>query len=255
MLNRVELLFPTALPQERKRIYYQALQVVTMLHEESAKIEILDQKEFKDSYPQIKSYHQAVRNFRNWSAHNQFSSNEIDAKLFAYMFCITLRSYFQPLETQFMVKNQDEEVADCYDVYEEEYYQLVKSTKIDAGNFKDKYKKVFNKHFEKVENLSDKRKCWECRNIDELLLASGKCKTSKPDERMNISDLLLNILDNCIVQKPEDCIIQKPEEDDCAKKYTIQYIWDDDAPSNLGSEQLKDGDLFKYCAYKLFCIL
>lgn len=93
MLEHIQMLFPVTAPQEPEKVYYQAMQTISSLHEESAKISNLD------SHLKFKKYHSCIRNFRNWTAHNKFKAKNnqriLDGEQFALLFCITLRTYFK----------------------------------------------------------------------------------------------------------------------------------------------------------------
>lgn len=250
MLERIEMLYPVTLPKNCEAIYYQALQVATIFHEESAKITILD----KDS--PLRKYHQAVRNYRNWSAHNKFDRNEISAELFSYMLCLTLRTYFQAQENQFLV-NQNGNSVECYRIYEKEFFDRCCDDCLDANLIKEKYKNAFNRHLDKVKIHDKKSKgkndriplIYECKNINELLLCSGNVNTLKSHEKMNLSDLLLNIIDGWIVQGTKyGC-----ENSDNGWEYKVEYHWDTEiSDADIQSAIKCKDDYFKFIAYVLF---
>lgn len=246
MLERVEMLFTIMRPQDSESVYYQALQIVAMFHEESAKIDIFDKKSNRERYAQIKNYHQAVRNYRNWSAHNQFSDSKMGADLFSYIFCVALRSYFGDLETQFKIENEGKYV-DCYSSYEKEYFDTYMNMNI-LNTFEEKYKDAFNRHFEKVKRTGDK-KCWDCKDINELLLASGRCRSVNGSDKMYFQDLLLNIIDNWITQTENyECM-----QDRIGCEYTIRYQWNSELQShNANFLEEVEKDSLKHLAYILF---
>ena len=76
MLDRVKMLFPVVQPSNTEQVYYQALQMAAMMHEESADI-----KKVKDFF---QSWHSMIRNFRNWGAHNKFENASLDGEQFAF---------------------------------------------------------------------------------------------------------------------------------------------------------------------------
>lgn len=245
MLERIELLFPTALPKPdvRQKIYYHALQIATMFHETSAKIETLDEK-----YPKLKCYHQAVRNFRNWSAHNKFGGNGIDASFFAYMFCIALRSYFQPSDNQFVTDD-----AECYKAYEKECNQLHESTSIDKDCFRQKYSDAFKRHFFRASKVPCTKECQGCQNcqtIDGILLYSGKNKSSDSEHKMHYSDVLLNILDKWKTVQINNMPEWKNARIKDPFKCVTEYDWNDEC-----TLPKPGADIFKNKAYELFCSL
>ena len=86
LLERVEMMFPVIQPASPEKVYYQAARILCEYHEESTKIQDIDQY----IYP----FHAVCRNFRNWSSHNKFHKAEMPADIFALLFCITLRTYF-----------------------------------------------------------------------------------------------------------------------------------------------------------------
>ena len=150
MLDRVEMLFPVTEPNNIEQLFYQALQVVASFHEESAKITELKQNSI------VKKYHQTIRNFRNWSAHNKFISNTICASIFGYMFCVALRTYFQKKENQFQIYLNGESV-ECYCIYEKEFLDQYRNTKLNVESVKEKYKNIFNNHLNKIQYHDKKR--------------------------------------------------------------------------------------------------
>ncbi len=253
MLERIEMLYPVTLPQNCEGIYFQTLQVATIFHEESAKITMLD----KDS--PLRKYHQAVRNYRNWSAHNKFNSNEISAELFTYIFCLTLRTYFQEKENQFLI-NQNGNYIECYRIYEKEFFDRYCDGSLDTNTIKTKYKNAFHRHLDKVKTHDTKSKernsrndripmIYECKDINELLLCSGNVYTLKNNEKMYLSDLLLNIIDVWIVQGKKF----GHENNDNGWTYTVEYYWDleiSDAEIQTAIESKED--YFKFIAYVLF---
>lgn len=249
MLEGIKMLYPVAIPENCKRVYFQTLQQITSFHEESADIKILDGK-------QGKKYHQAVRNFRNWAAHNKFSSNEIDAELFLYMFCLTLRTYFEKEENQFEI-NSKEKAHDCYWIYEKEFFDKIFKKTIDIGLLKEKYKTAFIRHLEKLK-MQDKKSnkngripmIYECRDVQELLLFSGKVYTLKEDEKMQSTDLLMNIMDGLIVQKDKRGGIQNGEN---TWEYKVEYCWDMEIKESEIQSMINDKEeYFKYIAYVIF---
>ena len=246
MLNRVEMLYPINMPPNCKAVYYQALQVVTSFHEESAKIQNI-----KDD-SEIKRYHQAVRNYRNWSAHNKFKSSEINEEVFIYMFYVTLRTYFKEVDKQFYIDDNDKDI-DCYENYEKDFFEKYGNVSIDTIKFKEKYKEYFNRHLDKVqkslklENKKDRIPViCKCKNINDLLLNSGNVNTSDINEKMCFSDLFLNIIDNLISQKA------KFEQNDTTDgwEYKVTYYWDYEG-INL-DKNYSSCDIFKYVSYRIF---
>lgn len=193
MLVRIKLLFPVVKPHDCESLYYHALQVTTMFHEESANLTKVDDKEH------LKKYHQSVRNFRNWSAHNKFIYSKIELNLFAYLFCIALRSYFVNEEIQFSTD------ADCYSVYEKDFFDSINVEAVDYNTFDEKYRKDWERHFKKVKNSNNSKKklCWECKDVHELLLASGKCYNKNSSDKMKLVDCLFNLLGDYIVKTEE----------------------------------------------------
>ncbi len=253
MLERIERLFPVLKPESEKTLYCQALQMLTIFHEESAKIENLDKS--KEKYSEIRKYHQAVRNFRNWAAHNQFATNEIDTEIFLYIFIVTLRTYFGTEKRKLILKGNS---FDWYNEYEEIVFNIIFQEKFDKEIFKDKYIKEFNRHFEKVNQYSDKRNsCWDCKDFSSLLLVSGRCKCNYNQEKMHFSDLLLNIIDPYIFQETRIKNNYEPIKDaygyKMEMKYTYTYVIKNDI-DYLNIEEMKKNEPFKALAYILFCV-
>lgn len=91
MLDHIKMLFPVARPASPEKIYYQAMQTASSLHEKSADINN------KVKVAVLKKYHSCVRNFRNWTAHNKLcteNKRSLDGEQFALLFCIAMRTYF-----------------------------------------------------------------------------------------------------------------------------------------------------------------
>lgn len=86
MLEHIQMLFPVAMPYAPDKLYYKVMQTVAAFHEESARIQTINDLD-------LKRYHSCVRNFRNWSSHNLMET-KLSAQQFALLFCITLRTYF-----------------------------------------------------------------------------------------------------------------------------------------------------------------
>lgn len=217
MLERLKLLFSVIKPYDIASVYYQALQVVTMFHEESAKIEKLKND------PGIKKYHQSVRNFRNWSAHNKFLSNKINSDFFIYIFCITLRTYFvfvkADIETNKQVKIEEEEKENWYTVYEKDALQFILSEKsiVKHSDYKEYYKLDWKRHFERVMHRF-KKNIWVYKDITSLLLESGNCD-NKNDNGMVISDCIFNLL------KEPMKLDGQWKTVGIGYEYSIQYEW------------------------------
>ena len=80
------MMFPVIPPSSPEKVYYQAARILCEYHEESAKIQSVDY----NIYP----LHAVCRNFRNWSSHNRLKKAEMPPNIFALIFCIALRTYF-----------------------------------------------------------------------------------------------------------------------------------------------------------------
>ena len=235
MLDCIERLFPIMEPTNSESIYYQVLQVLTMYHEESAKIDFLN----KEKFSHIRRYHQAIRNFRNWSAHNQFIDNKIDANLFVYIFCITLRTYFLCTENQCDI---------ICDEYEREYVEDIINNVFDFTKFQKIYNEAFNRHFDKVKNFGRKKNnCWDCKDMTSLLFSSGWCR-NLDDDKMSFSDILLNVIDDLIIQ---DKLTIEMCENQPGFELTCNYRWAENY-KNINLEKTKKSDPFKAIAYILY---
>ena len=79
-------MFPVIPPSSPEKVYYQAARILCEYHEESAKIQVVNY----NIYP----LHAVCRNFRNWSSHNRLKKAEMPPNIFALIFCIALRTYF-----------------------------------------------------------------------------------------------------------------------------------------------------------------
>ena len=119
LLERVEMMFPVIQPASPKKVYYQAARILCEYHEENTKIQKIDQY----IYP----FHAVCRNFRNWSSHNKFHEAEMPADIFALLFCITLRTYFDFLVYVYYNKGKQEKISK----FEEKYFAYE-----DVYNFK-----------------------------------------------------------------------------------------------------------------------
>ncbi|MDE5558454.1 MAG: hypothetical protein K2J32_12355 [Ruminococcus sp.] len=119
MLDRAEMLFPVVKPVECEKVYYQALQVATMYHEQSAKINEIKKE--------LQKFHSVSRYFRNFSAHSKFRNKIISADEFALIFCITLRTYFTDFSNELLP-------------YEKNYFRNDEPTKIDYHTIINKWK-------------------------------------------------------------------------------------------------------------------
>lgn len=211
MLERAELLFPVIKPSNCEGVYYHVLQVVTMFHEESANIGKLDK------YPEIKKYHQTVRNFRNWSAHNKFNKTKINVHLFVFIFCISLRTYFE--EENVKEKKQLYKDEDWFWLYEKEAFESITVNDIEYESYEKYYRSDWERHFNKVNNSDNaKKKCWECNDISRLLLESGNCD-NRSANKMELLDCILNLLENHLVP---DKVLNEIEK---GYLYTLEYNW------------------------------
>ena len=142
MLDRTEMLFPVVKPVEYEKVYYQALQVATMYHEESAKIGILNE------YKELKKFHSVSRYFRNFSAHSKFRNKIISADEFALIFCITLRTYFDdtdfsdellPYEKNYFGDAQQPKINGNKEIIDKWKNNLIDNVKINTKNEKPTY--------------------------------------------------------------------------------------------------------------------
>ena len=215
MLERLELLFPIVKPNDTEMIYYQALQVLTMFHEESAKIQRLDK------YPKVKKYHQSVRNFRNWSAHNKMQQTKINDYIFIFLFCVTLRTYFEPINNE--TKEQMNKETEFFGLYEKDVLNCLLSEckKLKYSKYEEWYRADWKRHFEKVKNSSNK-KWFGCNDINELLLESGNCD-NKDSDRMESLDCILNLLENHLIRN--DDLKDDFRNDGTGYLYSIEYKW------------------------------
>ena len=215
MLERLELLFPVVKPNDPEMIYYQALQVLTMFHEESAKIQRLDK------YPKVKKYHQSVRNFRNWSAHNKMQESKINAYIFIFLFCVTLRTYFVLINEK--TKEQMNKETEFFGLYEEDVLNRLLSNceTLDYSKYERWYKADWKRHFEKVKD-SSRKKWFGCNDINELLLESGNCD-NKDSNKMKDRDCILNLLENHLIRN--DDLKDDFRGDEAGYLYSIEYKW------------------------------
>lgn len=227
MLARLELLFPVVKPNDTEIIYYQALQVLTMFHEESAKIQRLDK------YPKVKKYHQSVRNFRNWSAHNKMIQSKINDYIFIFLFCVTLRTYFEPINNK--TKEQMNKGTKFFDLYEKDVLNrlLNNCETLDYSKYERCYRADWKRHFEKVKNNSNK-KWFGCNDFNELLLESGNCD-NKDSNRMESLDCILNLLENHLIRK--DDLKDDFRDDEAGYLYSIEYKWS--CPNKMEYEYIK----------------
>ena len=108
---------------------------------------------------------------------------------------------------------------------------------------------------DKVINFGDKKNnCWACKDMNSLLLSSGRCRNSDIN-KMSFTDLLLNIIDNLITQedKKEDDfnVVEEGNGDLPRFKLTCNYTWTIDN-RNINLAEFKNSDPFKAIAYILF---
>ena len=110
LLDRVEMMFPVVPPENPDKVYYQAARILSEYHENSADIKKLN------NYEDLYTFHLVCRSFRNWSSHNKFAKAEMTAKIFAVIFCIALRTYFDEKQ------NEDRHYVPKLKYYEEIYF-------------------------------------------------------------------------------------------------------------------------------------
>ena len=127
LLERIEMMFPVIPPSSPEKVYYQAARILCEYHEESAKIQDIDYS----IYP----LHAVCRNFRNWSSHNKFNNPEMSADIFALLFCIALRTYFDFLI--YYDKDKKEKISEFNNelfYYESNYGYKMKDNYIHRNN-------------------------------------------------------------------------------------------------------------------------
>lgn len=190
MLEHVKMMFPVLPPYEeekREKIYYEAARAVSSFHETRATIKILETLERK-------KFHQTVRYFRNWSAHNKFKETLMSADCFVVFFCIALRTYFvmqdqygeklpyedtyfnytenkeSKLEEEDELKKKLEEYFDIFfkNTIKEDFSKVNLYDLYDVGKH-DKFK------LEKDDNGSLISNCF---NLDEFIRRVGELNTS-----------------------------------------------------------------------------
>ncbi len=144
MLEHLRMLFPSIMPNDPEAVYYQAARIVSMYHEEQANINI---NYLKDNR-KIQSLHSIVRHFRNKSAHNNFTSNEMNERTFALLFCISLRTYFDFKE--------DEDYSNDLFEYEKSFYSTEEIQHLTIDEENEFSKKIINKWEEVVSPKDDK---------------------------------------------------------------------------------------------------
>lgn len=128
LLDRVEMMFPVIPPKFPEQVYYQAARILCEYHENNAAIQRLDEE--------LYVFHLVCRSFRNWSAHNKFAKAEMPAEIFAIVFCIALRTYFDK-------KQNNEKTFDSTLNYYEEIYFTEKD--ISEKDYNDAYEDIHNK--------------------------------------------------------------------------------------------------------------
>ncbi|MBT9779169.1 hypothetical protein GPL15_22070 [Clostridium sp. MCC353] len=255
MLDRIQMLFPVSKPSNTYRLYYQAMQVAAMFHEESAKIQSLDK------YPNIRCYHQAVRNFRNWSSHNKFEADELMPELFAVLYCSAIRSYFGDYEKP---GSQFEGLTD----YERQYFYCLKLKKAGFSEFKKQYLNKWKQLFNKLPVESAKKgkssikAGYECQNITELLVNCGQCETNIENGYMDIKDVIVSILGDWIVRNPLPKSLEWQETAgshesiiNAQRIYNISYTWKNEMTEEeyVGYLRgMKEKEPLKYYALLLF---
>ena len=110
LLDRIEMMFPVVPPKFPEQVYYQTARILCEYHENNAAIQKLN------NYEDLYTFHLVCRSFRNWSSHNKFAKAEMTAKIFAVIFCIALRTYFDEKQ------NEDRHYVPKLKYYEEIYF-------------------------------------------------------------------------------------------------------------------------------------
>lgn len=107
------MMFPVVPPENPDKVYYQAARILSEYHENSADIKKLNKELYE--------FHLVCRSFRNWSSHNKFTKAEMSAKIFAVIFCIALRTYFDE-EQNNEEQNNYNTFSSTLNYYEEIYF-------------------------------------------------------------------------------------------------------------------------------------
>lgn len=110
LLDRIEMMFPVVPPKFPEQLYYQTARILCEYHENNAAIKKLN------NYEDLYTFHLVCRSFRNWSSHNKFAKAEMTAGIFAVIFCIALRTYFDEKQ------NEDHHFVPELKYYEEIYF-------------------------------------------------------------------------------------------------------------------------------------
>ena len=139
------MLFPVVQPSNTEQVYYQALQMAAMMHEESADI-----KKVKGFF---QPWHSMIRNFRNWGAHNKFDNASLDGEQFAFLFCIALRTFFDEKQI-----NNLHEFSDFYEYetifdFQNSYKEGEECTEIKADFTKETLEQSLYKIWQELREL------------------------------------------------------------------------------------------------------
>lgn len=191
ILERIELLFPVVKPENPERVYYHAMQIISMIHEKNAEI-----SKAKGVY---KPYHSMIRNFRNWSSHNRFEKTELDGEQFALLFCIALRTMFDECS--------DNKLSPLYS-YEKIFDFSCNYEELDEDDLPEEI------DFKLSKNDLNKK-------LDEIFKELYKINIDKSNGK-NISDamFLKGTLSNMIYQIPQNL-----REYWIEKKYLFMNLW------------------------------
>lgn len=192
MLERLLMLFTIEPLTTNEVVYYQAMQILSMYHEESAKIGNVKNRK------RIFKYHSLIRTFRNWAAHNKFEKKELTASTFELLFCIALRTYFHKQKHEIKPKQYEYYFEDNLFDYES------KASFLSSGSSyvpdKETIQQMWQTEILLKLKLFDDRKD---RLIDSLYVSETICRLGEQSEKERTEKELLFILFNEFVQGTE----------------------------------------------------
>ena len=178
LLERIEMMFPVILPSAPEQVYYQAARILCEYHEESAKIQNV-YKDKKNIYP----FHASCRCFRNWSSHNKFNSTKMSPEIFALLFCVALRTYFDCAQKENKFSDK---------LYYEEIYFTKKDTAVSADAL-EKKRELIRKNTNPSQIVYYPKPNQTAKTqftYSELVCKWGENKNTKP----NVEDIFLTVL-------------------------------------------------------------
>jgi len=168
------MMFPVIQPVSPKSVYYQAARILCEYHENNAAIQKLDK------YEDLYTFHLVCRSFRNWSSHNKFTEAEMKAEIFAVVFCIALRTYFDEKQ------NNGNTFDSTLNYYEEIYFT---EKDILEGNYKEVCEEIHKKLTQGISLVGFFKKAVYTHKYSHLVHIWGE-----ENKEADIEDILMPII-------------------------------------------------------------